>query len=90
MKELISLLDKNKYRNIRTYIQSGNLVLQSHEKPGDIASLIHGRVCYFFAPEGIGRSKLAANLESCLGVAATGRNLNTVRKLKEMALEILM
>jgi uncharacterized protein (DUF1697 family) len=151
MKELVSLLDTNTYRNIRTYIQSGNLVLQSHEKPENIALLIHdrfgfepevfvfeepefsaaveknpyasgdgkhvhfffcneqpeinieklerlksdseqyhvnGRVCYFFAPEGIGRSKLAANMESCLGVSATGRNLNTVRKLKEMAMDV--
>lgn len=43
-----------------------------------------GRVLYLFAPEGIGRSKLAGNMESCLGVAATARNLNTINKLLEM------
>ncbi|WP_444944732.1 DUF1697 domain-containing protein [Microbulbifer sp. ZKSA006] len=45
--------------------------------------LIDG-VFYLSAPDGIGRSKLVANIEACLGVTATGRNLNTVRKLSEM------
>ncbi len=35
--------------------------------------------------DGIGRSKLVTNIEKCLGGAATGRNLNTVNKLIEMA-----
>lgn len=43
------------------------------------------QVCYLHAPDGIGRSKLAANIERLLGVAATSRNWNTVRKLKSMA-----
>jgi len=43
------------------------------------------RVFYLHAPEGIGRSKLAARAEKHLGVKATGRNLRTVRKLGEMA-----
>jgi uncharacterized protein (DUF1697 family) len=38
-------------------------------------------VFYLHAPDGIGRSKLITNIEKCLGVAATGRNLNTVSKL---------
>jgi len=42
------------------------------------------KVFYIHAPEGIARSKLVANIESCLGVSATGRNLNTVKKLAEM------
>lgn len=46
--------------------------------------LINGKVLYLYAPDGIGRSKLAANIEKCLGVPATGRNLNTVNKLIEM------
>ncbi len=45
---------------------------------------INGKVLYLCAPDGIGRSKLAANIEKCLGVAGTGRNLNTVNKLIEM------
>ena len=148
MKELISVLDESNYQNIKTYIQSGNIVLQSQIKPNDIASIVQdrfgfgpvvyileesefsaavvknpyrspngkdlhfyfcndnpkldtvklekykseseeyhldGRVFYLFAPEGIGRSKLVANMESCLGVAATGRNLNTINKLQQMA-----
>lgn len=40
-----------------------------------------GHVFYLHAPDGIGRSKLVASIESCLGTAATGRNLNTVNKL---------
>ncbi|MEJ2036820.1 MAG: DUF1697 domain-containing protein [Maritimibacter sp.] len=39
---------------------------------------------YLHAPEGIGRSKLAAGAENMLGVAATARNLNTLGKLNEM------
>ncbi|WDE13944.1 DUF1697 domain-containing protein [Thalassomonas haliotis] len=42
------------------------------------------KVFYLHAPDGIGRSKLVANIEACLGVAATGRNLNTVNKLVDM------
>lgn len=39
---------------------------------------------YLHAPEGIGRSKLAAKLETLLGLPATARNLNTVAALGEM------
>lgn len=45
---------------------------------------IEGRVLYLHAPDGIGRSKLAANIEKCLKVPATARNLNTVNKLLDM------
>ena len=148
MKELVALLDESNYQNIKTYIQSGNIVIQSQKKPDDIASIIQerfgfepvvyvleeselnaaiannpygspkgkeihfyfctdkpeidtlkvekykseseefhidGKVFYLYAPDGIGRSKLVANLESCLGVAVTGRNLNTIQKLQQMA-----
>ncbi len=43
-----------------------------------------GKVFYLHAPEGFGRSKLAARAEKLLGVAASGRNWNTVCKLAEM------
>lgn len=46
---------------------------------------LDGRVFYLYTPDGLGRSKLAGRVERCLGVSATGRNLNTVRKLLEMA-----
>ena len=42
-------------------------------------------VFYLHAPDGIGRSKLVANVEKHLGVAATARNWRTVRRLQEMA-----
>jgi uncharacterized protein (DUF1697 family) len=41
-------------------------------------------VFYLYAPEGIGRSKLVANIEGCLNQAGTGRNLNTVNKITVM------
>jgi uncharacterized protein (DUF1697 family) len=44
-----------------------------------------GKVFYMHAPEGFGRSKLAAQAEKLLGVAASARNWNTVCKLAEMA-----
>lgn len=45
---------------------------------------LEGRVFYLHAPDGMGRSKVAANVEKFLGVAATARNWRTVRKLSEM------
>jgi uncharacterized protein (DUF1697 family) len=41
-------------------------------------------VLYLHAPDGIGRSKLAAGMERLIGVPMTSRNWNTVRKLKVM------
>jgi uncharacterized protein (DUF1697 family) len=41
-------------------------------------------VFYLYAPEGIGRSKVASKVEKCLRVPCTGRNWNTVRKLDSM------
>jgi len=45
------------------------------------------RVFYLYAPDGIGRSKLASTAEKHLGVTATARNLRTVEKLMALALE---
>ena len=148
MKELSAHLQKAGFENIRTYIQSGNIVLSSDHNPeSDIAALIlsdfgftaqimvllkdqfesavannpyqefEGKLVHFYfcnqspklniskleglisdterhtiidkvfylhAPDGIGRSKLVAKIETVLGVAATGRNLNTINKLKAM------
>jgi uncharacterized protein (DUF1697 family) len=42
------------------------------------------RVFYLHAPDGIGRSKLAANAEKYLGVVTTARNYRTVDKLFAM------
>ncbi len=41
-------------------------------------------VLYLHAPDGIGRSKLAANVERVLGVSGTGRNWRTVQKLLDL------
>ncbi len=46
---------------------------------------LRGSVFYLHAPDGIGRSKLAANVERKLGVPATGRNWRTVCKLLAIA-----
>ena len=45
------------------------------------------RVFYLHAPEGVGRSKLAARAEKLLGVPMTDRNWRTVCKIMEMAVE---
>lgn len=47
-----------------------------------------GRVFYLLAPEGIGRSKLAAKSERLLGVPMTDRNWRTVLTLWKIAQEM--
>ena len=47
------------------------------------------KVFYLHAPEGIGRSKLAANAEKLLGVPMTDRNWRTVCKIRDMAKELV-
>jgi uncharacterized protein (DUF1697 family) len=42
------------------------------------------RVLYLHAPDGVGRSKLAANAEKILGVVTTARTFRTVQKLQSM------
>ena len=55
---------------------------------GSEAYELKGNVFYLHAPEGIGRSKLAAQVERCLGVAGTGRNLNTINQLVALAEQV--
>jgi uncharacterized protein (DUF1697 family) len=45
---------------------------------------LRGKVFYLYAPDGIGRSRLAARVEHSLGVPVTARNWNTVSKLLSM------
>lgn len=45
-------------------------------------------VFYLHAPDGIGRSKLAAKTEQLLGVPATARNWRTIQKLRDLASEV--
>ena len=47
-----------------------------------------GRVFYLHAPDGVGRSKLAANAERLLGVPMTDRNWRTVSTIQKMAQEL--
>ncbi|MFV2073990.1 MAG: DUF1697 domain-containing protein [Thermoanaerobaculales bacterium] len=47
--------------------------------------VLKGDVAYLHAPDGIGRSRLAARLEKALGVAGTGRNWRSVCRILEMA-----
>jgi uncharacterized protein (DUF1697 family) len=49
---------------------------------------LKGRVFYLHAPDGVGKSKLAARIERALGVAGTARNWRTACKLAELAREI--
>lgn len=46
-------------------------------------------VFYLHAPEGVGRSKLAANAEQLLGVPMTDRNWRTVCRIWEIAKELM-
>jgi uncharacterized protein (DUF1697 family) len=159
MKELILLLQNFGFENIKTYIQSGNVVFRSNKKDEPPLSrqiskkikeiyrsepIIHilglqelenaisknpfpeseskpeslhlgflaaepknpdfiklealkknseryrliDKIFYLNAPEGIGRSKLAANSERLLGVPMTDRNWRTVCKIRDIAEEI--
>jgi uncharacterized protein (DUF1697 family) len=47
-----------------------------------------GRVFYLYAPDGVGRSKLAAQAERLLGVPMTDRNWRTVSTIRKMAQEL--
>lgn len=58
--------------------------LESPAKDGERFRLI-GSVFYLQAPEGVGRSRLAANAEKLLGVPMTDRNWRTANKLDAMA-----
>jgi uncharacterized protein (DUF1697 family) len=60
--------------------------LNSLKKEGERFHL-SDNVFYLHAPEGIGRSKLAASTEKLLGVPMTDRNWKTVCKVREMAEE---
>ncbi len=57
--------------------------LKTIKKDSEEFALI-GKVFYLKAPEGIGRSKLAANSEKLLGEVMTDRNWRTVLKIREM------
>jgi uncharacterized protein (DUF1697 family) len=59
-------------------------ILESLKKDSERFLLID-KVFYLYAPEGVGRSKLARNAENLLGVMMTDRNWRTVTKIYEIA-----
>jgi uncharacterized protein (DUF1697 family) len=65
--------------------KSPNLEKISALKKDSERFLLAESVFYLHAPEGVGRSKLAANSEKLLGVPMTDRNWKTVCKVMEMA-----
>jgi uncharacterized protein (DUF1697 family) len=60
--------------------------LESLKKSSERYCLL-GKSFYLYAPEGVGRSKLAASSEKLLGTPMTDRNWKTVCKLREMAMK---
>jgi len=58
--------------------------LASVKAPSEKFALL-GDAFYLHAPDGIGRSRLAAKVDRCLGVATTARNWRTVTKLLALA-----
>jgi uncharacterized protein (DUF1697 family) len=65
--------------------KSPNLERLATLKKDSECFLLTERMFYLHAPEGVGRSKLAANSEKLLGVPMTYRNWKTVCKVMEMA-----
>ena len=57
--------------------------MQEIKKDNELFAL-KDKTFYLYAPDGIGRSKLAANVEKHLGVPATSRNWRTVQKIASM------
>lgn len=57
--------------------------LESVKKDSEQFRLID-KVFYLYAPEGVGRSKLAMKVERALGVTVTARNWRTISKTMEM------
>ncbi|CAG0974625.1 hypothetical protein ANRL3_01726 [Anaerolineae bacterium] len=159
MRDLVRVLEGLGLKNVRTYIQSGNVIFQSKEKDASrlankisteidqarglspqvlilgvkelqaaiasnpfpegerepkslhlffldtvpdkpdletLASIktkseqfkLVKQVFYLYAPDGVGRSKLAAKVEKALGVAVTARNWRTVNEVLSIAMAV--
>lgn len=69
---------------VREPITSANTVRMDELKTGGEKYQLTDSAVYLFAPNGVGRSKLASGMENCLGVPATARNWRTVSKIGEM------
>ena len=95
-KEVEEVVESNPFREAESEPRTLHVYfLASEPKSPDLYALesirsgnerfaLRGRALYLHAPDGIGRSKLAANAEKLLGVSVTARNWRTVRKLMAM------
>jgi uncharacterized protein (DUF1697 family) len=62
-------------------------ILESIKTDREQFKLIN-KVFYLHAPDGIGRSKLAAKVEKALGVTVTARNWRTVNEVMSIAMAL--
>ena len=63
---------------------SPNFDLLANSQKENERFTLQDQLFYLHAPDGIGRSKLAANVDRALGVPTTARNWRTINKLREM------
>ena len=72
--------------HILFFTQSGqpNLSPDLSLKAESEAIQITKKACYFFSPEGAGRSKLFAKIDKLLGVETTARNWRTIKKIQAL------
>ena len=59
--------------------------LMQNLKADSEAYEITDELMYFYAPDGVGRSKLVEKIGRCIKADMTARNLNTVETLRDMA-----
>ena len=93
---LQKLLDANPFRDhehkgaaqhlffIQGPITKADTARMDELKAENEAYSLTGECFYFYAPDGVGRSKLIEKLAQCLKADMTARNLNTVETLLEM------
>jgi uncharacterized protein (DUF1697 family) len=95
-KELEKVMNANPFPNADDLTRLGAGFLEAIPKQPDLAALellratseqfaLVGKCFYLHAPDGFGKSKLAARAEKLIGVPMTMRNWRTVDKIKEMA-----
>lgn len=91
--ELLTAMDNNPYQEfegkfVHFYFCENAIELNIEKIKRWISTTedyyVENNVFYLHAPEGVGRSKLVSHIESCLGQAATGRNLNTMNKVANL------
>ncbi len=98
--ELKIAISSNPYPEGKSAPRSVHLVfLASKPKTPDLTALeavrkanerfaLKGRVFYFHAPDGVGKSKLFPRIERVLGVAGAARNWRTADRLLELAQQV--